>query len=137
MVIDLHIHSICSDGQFSLKDIFKKDIPFQEKLVLFFELGNETKDDITDRGLKNFDWQNPKLQAIYDRFSTERQVPFLMRFIEMGKSGGAIKKDLSDDAIMAYLSANMSIYKNPNLFKKGKDYLISLSHLFFYGLLGK
>ena len=60
-----------------------------------------------------------------------------MRFIEMGKSGGAIKKDLSDDAIMAYLSANMSIYKNPNLFKKGKDYLISLSHLFFYGLLGK
>jgi hypothetical protein len=31
----------------------------------------------------------------------------------------------------------MAIYRDKELLKRGKEYLGSLSHLFFYGLLGR
>jgi AcrR family transcriptional regulator len=113
------------------------EVPFAEKLRRFFALGQDAGSDITDESLKSFDWQDPRIQAIYESFVAERQVPFLMRFVEQGKAEGAIRQDLSNDAVIAYLSANMAIYRDKELLKRGKEYLGSLSHLFFYGLLGR
>lgn len=117
--------------------ILDLEIPFKEKLERFFSLGNDEANKTDDRLLARFDWHSSVRQETYARFVAERQVPFLIRFIEQGKAEEAVNPKLSTEAVMAYFNANMAIYKDPDLLKKGKEYLSSLSHLFFYGILGK
>ena len=133
-------HIVHEHLDFSLQkaeQVLEMNVPFKVKMEHFFSLGENTKNEISEESLSNFDWKNQKVQAIYNKFLIERQIPFLIRFVELGKAEGAIKKDLSNEAIMAYLQANTSIYRDPALLSKGKQFLASLSHLFFYGLLGK
>jgi AcrR family transcriptional regulator len=113
------------------------ELPFTEKVARIFALGAAEDQAVTDESLANFDWADPKIQAIYDTFLAERQVPFILRFVDMGKKDGAIKEDLSGEAVVAYMEAFRHISRDPDLLQKGRDYLASLSHLFFYGILGK
>lgn len=113
------------------------ELPFTEKVARIFALGAAEDEAVTDESLANFDWADPKIQAIYDTFLAERQVPFILRFVDMGKQDGAIKEDLSGEAVVAYMEAFRHISRDPDLLQKGRDYLTSLSHLFFYGILGK
>ena len=117
--------------------ILDLELPFREKMARFFSLGEKKDLGINDDSLGQFNWQDPKLRQIYNAFVTEKQIPFLLRFIEMGKQEGAIKQELANDAIMAYFMANMSIYQDKDFLRKGTQYISSLTHLFFYGLLGK
>lgn len=116
--------------------ILDLQISFKEKVERFFALGNEVDEETDAELLAAIDWANPRIQRIYRRFVEERQVPFLIRFIEEGKEGGAIKADLPTEAILAYFYANMEIYRDEELLKRGTRYIAALSHLFFYGLLG-
>ena len=126
------------DAQFSkAESVLDLELPFKEKLARMFAVGAAEDEAVTDESLANFDWANPKIQAIYDAFLAERQVPFILRFVEMGKKEGAIKEDLSAEAVVAYMEAFRSISRDPELLQRGRDYLASLGHLFFYGLLGK
>jgi len=126
------------DAQLSVAEsVLDLELPFKEKLARMFALGAAEDEAVTDESLANFDWADPKIQAIYDAFLAERQVPFILRFVEMGKSEGAIKEDLSAEAVVAYMEAFRSISRDPELLQRGRDYLASLGHLFFYGLLGK
>lgn len=113
------------------------DVPFEEKLERFFALGGESGDQPSEESLAGWDWSDERIRSIYEAFVAERQVPFLERFVAMGKAEGAIRPDLSTEAVLAYFEANMSIYRDEALLSKGKEYLWSLSHLFFYGLLGR
>jgi AcrR family transcriptional regulator len=113
------------------------ELPFEEKLARMFALGAAEDTAVTDDSLANFDWADPKIQAIYDTFLAERQIPFILRFVDMGKEEGAIKEDLSAEAVVSYMEAFRHICRDPDLLQKGRNYLSSLSHLFFYGLLGK
>lgn len=124
-------------GLTKAESVLDLHLPFKEKLARIFALGQAESQPVSDQSLEKFDWADPKIQAIYDRFLTERQVPFMLRFIEMGKKEGAIKADLSAAAIIAVMSAFRTIYRDPELLTKGKGYLASLSHLFFYGILGR
>ncbi len=117
--------------------ILDLDVPFKEKIERFFALGFKMKDNTDEELLTAIDWGSPVIQRIYARFVEERQVPFLIRFIEAGKAEGAIRKDLPTEAVLAYYNANMAIYSDENLLKKGTEYLAALSHLFFYGLIGQ
>lgn len=119
------------------ESILDLELPFEEKVARMFALGQPEDEAVSDQSLASFDWADPKIQAIYDRFLTERQVPFILRFLEMGKREGAIKEDLSVEAVVAYMTAFRAISRDPALLQKGKNYLASLSHLFFYGLLGR
>lgn len=117
--------------------ILELDLSFRDKMERFLNMGEQLKNETEDELLDAVNWSSPAIQRIYGRFVAERQVPFLIRFIELGKLEGAIDAKLSTDAVLAYFNANMAIYKDENLLKKGKEYLSSLSHLFFYGLLGR
>lgn len=119
------------------ESVLDLELPFEEKLTRMFALGAAEDAAVTDDSLANFDWADPKIQAIYDTFLAERQVPFILRFVDMGKKEGAIKQDLSAEAVVSYTEAFRHISRDPDLLQKGRNYLSSLSHLFFYGLLGK
>jgi AcrR family transcriptional regulator len=113
------------------------EIPFEEKLERFFALGEDAGDQPSEESLAGWDWSDEGIRTIYEAFVADRQVPFLKRFVEMGKAEGAIRSDLSTEAVLVYFEANMTIYRDEALLSKGKEYLSSLSHLFFYGLLGR
>jgi AcrR family transcriptional regulator len=113
------------------------DVPFAEKLERFFALGEDAGAEWSDESLAGWDWSDEAVRSIYETFVAERQVPFLRRFVELGKAEGAIRPDISTEAVIAYFHANMSIYRDEELLSKGRAYLSSLSHLFFYGLLGR
>lgn len=133
MIIREHLETSLRNAE----AILEKDIPFAEKMEEFVATGHEIENEVEEEALRSFNWEDKRIQAVYQQFVTERQIPFLIRFIEIGKSEGAIQSDLSNDAIIAFLMGNMSIYRDKDFLKKGKRYLSSLSHLFFYGLIGK
>ena len=131
-IIRKHLEASLSRAE----EVLDSDISFKEKIAVIFRLGEEAKDE-TDAGLLNaIEWKDPMTQRIYGKFIAERQIPFLMRFIEQGKEGGVIKKELSTEAILTYFHANRAMYRNEDLLRKGSDYIANLSHLFFYGILG-
>ncbi|MCG8479142.1 MAG: TetR/AcrR family transcriptional regulator [Spirochaetales bacterium] len=113
------------------------DLPFREKLERFLGLGAQEDDRVSDESLAGFDWRDKNIRSIYEAFVVERQIPFLVRFVEMGKAEGAIDAKLSTEAVLAFFGAHMSLYRDPEFLNKGKDYIAGLGHLFFYGLLGR
>jgi AcrR family transcriptional regulator len=120
------------------KAIFEnKEIPFREKLNMLFKQGESAADKIEDAALRSVLWDDPKVQALYREFNEEKQTPFLRRFIALGKAEGVIEAWLDDDAALAYYQAIMDLCAKPDFLKKGKNHIASVSHLFYYGLLGK
>jgi len=57
--------------------------------------------------------------------------------IGQGKAEGEIDEDITTEALMAYISALMTIFKDPNFLKSSQEYKNSIRKLYFYGIFGE
>ncbi|WP_026476687.1 TetR/AcrR family transcriptional regulator [Alkaliphilus transvaalensis] len=117
--------------------MLQSDLPFQEKIEVFFSMEQITQDSIDDRFLQSVPWEDPAIQCLYDEIANTKAVPMLLELFKQGKDAGVIDQDISIEAFMAYLGAFTGIMKDPNFLKTSEEFKNSISKLFYFGLFGK
>lgn len=136
-LVELVVTQYLSQAFEPVEKVLELECPFQEKIKHFFSLAERNENEVSEKALEHFDWQDSALMSIYERFVQERQIPFLLTLVEQGQREGEIAIHLQPEAIVDFMNANMAIYKSPDFLEKGHQYIASLGHLFFYGILGK
>ncbi|OQQ10327.1 TetR/AcrR family transcriptional regulator [Vibrio splendidus] len=136
-LVELVVTQYLNQSFESVEAILELESSFQDKLKQFFALGDGEGNEVNKNALKHFDWQGGALMKIYERFVQERQIPFLLALVKQGQHEGEVAVHLQPEAIVDFMNANMTIYKDPDFLKKGHQYMESVGHLFFYGILGK
>lgn len=121
----------------SAEELLQLDIPFAEKVELFFQMGAKEQASLSQNFTNSIAWDDPAMQELYRELAASKAVPFLCKFIEMGKEAGAIDRSIPLESIMAYISAFMPILTRPDFLKSSKEYKEGINKLFYYGLLGK
>jgi hypothetical protein len=82
-------------------------------------------------------WDDPKMQALYQTYARERSMPFFRAVVEQGKAAGAIRNELSFEAIVAYIHMFQQLLSQPDFLTTASAYQAGLDKLLFFGLLGK
>jgi AcrR family transcriptional regulator len=113
------------------------DAPFQEKLTRLFVAQARHSNQVGERFAQSLAWDDPEMQALYRRYAEERSIPFFRALVEQGKVAGAIRQDMSFEAIVAYILTFQEILSRPDFLKSDSAYKADLAHLFYFGLLGK
>lgn len=118
------------------EQLLTMDIPFRAKLQALFIAQEDQARQFSDAFARSITWDDPEIQAFYQAYAQERTLPFFHTFIEQGKAEGAIPRDLSFEAIVAYIQFFQQHFSQPGYLKTERKYKEDLGHLFFYGLLG-
>jgi AcrR family transcriptional regulator len=113
------------------------DAPFQEKFARLFVAQARHSNQVGERFTQSLAWDDTEMQAMYQAYAEERSIPFFRALVEQGKTAGAIRQDLSFEAIVAYIQAFQQILSHPDFLKSDSAYKADLAHLFFFGLIGK
>ena len=117
--------------------ILEKEIPFDEKLKLIMHRKFKASTELSNSAFSEFAWQDNSLQEVYKEAVNTKAMSIYTKFIELGKSEGAIDKSIPNDAILAYLLSSISIIEQSNYLKASSEYKKGILKLFFYGILGK
>ncbi|MEZ8824578.1 TetR/AcrR family transcriptional regulator [Vibrio sp. 10N.261.55.A7] len=133
LIVEQHLHQSMGEAE----SILLLECAFPDKLNALFALGGSSDKSVDDNALKYFDLQDPTITRIYERFHQERQIPFMLELVKQGQDAGEVAEFLQPTAIIDFMNANMSIYKQSGFLEHGAEYIASLGHLFFYGILGK
>ncbi len=113
------------------------NLPFSKKIAMMFSL-RDTSDSVLSQGfLNSVVWNDPKIERLFREILSEKVLPFITRFIELGKEEGAVDQHISTEAVMAHISAYMPIFTHPDFLNTSTEYKEGIYRLFYYGILGK
>ncbi|MRX52430.1 hypothetical protein HMPREF3291_13125 [Bacillus sp. HMSC76G11] len=122
-------------------DLFKMNIPFQEKMEKLVEQKIAHSKAIGPELLEYMMADEGEIKQIMTDFTVNQSMPLFKSFIESGKKEGHIRDELSFETIMFYFNMFASeVYKHPEFILDHKDrnkMTKEFLHLFFYGLTGK
>ncbi len=121
----------------STEAVLELDLPFSQKIEMMFSLRDKSDGVMSPGFLKSVAWNDPKIQGLFREILSEKALPFITRFIELGKKEGAVDKQISAEAVMAHISAYMTLFTHPDFLNTGADYKEGIYRLFYYGILGK
>ncbi len=121
----------------STEAVLELDLPFSKKIEMMFSLRDESDSVMSNNFLKSVAWNDPKIVGLFRQILLENALPFITKFIELGKKEGAIDKHISVEAVMAHISAYMTIFTHPDFLNASEEYKESIYRLFYYGILGK
>ncbi|NLZ52370.1 MAG: TetR/AcrR family transcriptional regulator [Thermoanaerobacteraceae bacterium] len=120
------------------KELYESDLPFPELLKRIISMKNEFFNQID---LDNF-WDlfnsNPEIKKVVDDFYKTRYPYIVHKFLEKGRKEGFIRKDISFDAAMIYLTMYQEVLMRSEMQKDLNNEIIKeLLDLMIYGLAGK
>jgi len=120
------------------KELYESDLPFPELLKRIISMKNEFFNQID---LDNF-WalfnSNPEIKKVIDDFNKTRYPYIVRKFLEKGRKEGFIRKDISFDAAMIYLTMYQEVLTKTEMQKDLNNEIIKeLLDLMIYGLAGK
>jgi AcrR family transcriptional regulator len=113
------------------------DAPFHEKMTQLFTAQAHHSEQVSERFAHSLAWDDPEMQALYQTYARERSIPFFRALVEQGKAAGAIRNELSFEAIVTYIQMFQQMLSRPDFLKTDSAYKADLATLFFFGLLGK
>lgn len=131
------IHAVINKAMNEAEVLLAMEIPFMEKLKRLFMQGEIKEKAFSKSFFNSVAWDDPQLQALYKEVGFTKVLPFFQRLIEQGKQAGEIDKSITSDAVMAYISAFMSVFTHSDYLRSSKEYKDGFSRLFFCGLIGK
>jgi AcrR family transcriptional regulator len=119
------------------KELWESDLPFPEILKRTVSMKNDFFDQVN---LDNF-WalfnSNPEIKKLVDDFNKNEYPYIVSKFIEKGREEGYIRKEISFEAAMIYLTMYLDVLQRPDLHKNANRELIKeLLDLMIYGLTG-
>lgn len=116
--------------------VLESDVPFTEKIDQILR----DKSDIVDQiAMSHFDeraWDDKVLRQIFGETVKDKAVVLYRQFIETGKAGGFINKDIPTEAVVAYVTGSLSLFQHPDFLGTPPDYKMGIMKLFLYGLIG-
>lgn len=121
----------------STEAVLELDLPFSKKIEMMFSLRDKSDSVLSNDFLKSVAWNDPKIERLFREILLENVLPFITKFIELGKKEGAIDKHISVEAVMAHISAYMTIFTHPDFLNASEAYKEGIYRLFYYGILGK
>ena len=121
----------------STEAVLELDLPFSKKVEMMFSLRDKSDSVLSQCFLSSVAWNDPKIERLFLEILSEKVLPFITRFIELGKKEGVVDKHISVEAVMAHISAYMTIFTHPNFLNTSTEYKESIYRLFYYGILGK
>lgn len=124
-----------------MMDEFEKliasDLSAKEKISKVLVASDTGTDAIGSQFFNSIIWNDPMIQYEYSKIASERALPAIASIFIQGKAEGEIDEDITTEALMAYIGALMSIFKDPNFLKSSQEYKNSIRELYFYGLFGE
>lgn len=121
----------------STEAVLELDLPFSKKIEMMFSLRDKSDSALSDGFLKSVAWNDPKIEILFREILLEKAVPFITKFIALGKKEGAVDKHISVEAVMAHISAYMTIFTHPDFLNASEAYKEGIYRLFYYGILGR
>jgi AcrR family transcriptional regulator len=120
------------------EELWNSELPFPELLKRSVTM----KDDFYDRiDLDNFlDLLNSstEIKKHIDNFNKKRYPKIVQKFIEKGRREGYIRKEISLEAAMVYLTMYQDVLQRPEMKKRiNSELLKELLDLMIYGLAGQ
>jgi len=122
----------------SFEETLQSDLTFPQKLEqIIFEKTEATKN--MDMGLiRKMLSDDPSMREFIENIYRQRTLPTLVRLLDQGRAEGYIDPNISNEAIMIYVS----------IFKNGMDestaqivhnskLLMEIGNLFFFGIIGR
>ena len=121
----------------SMEDVLDLDLPFAQKIDMLFTLRDESDGALSPGFLKSVAWNDPKIEKIFQAVLSAEAMPFIARFLELGQKEGAVDPRITVEAVMAHISAYLSIFTHPDFLGTSPAYKEGVYRLFYYGILGK
>jgi AcrR family transcriptional regulator len=120
------------------EELWESDLPFPELLNRTVLMKNDFLDQTN---LDNF-WalfnSNPEVNRLIEDFNKNRYPHIIRKFLEKGRREGYIRKEVSLEAAMIYLTAYMDVLQRPEMQKNiDNELLRELWDLMIYGLAGQ
>ncbi|KXG73628.1 TetR/AcrR family transcriptional regulator [Thermotalea metallivorans] len=117
--------------------IIESDLPFPEKIKVFISKNTRDLAQLDSDFLQLMMSEEERIRQKVEEFSETKYIPLLLKLIEKGKKEGYINHQISNEAILLFISLfkekpSMRVTPEENM-KLFED----MSRLFFYGILGK
>lgn len=119
------------------EEMLDRDIPFMEKMRLTMGLKEQGISMYYGSTRSGVAWQDPALQQLLREVSLVRGVPIYLKLIECGKREGVIDPTIPNEAILDYFFLFLTLLDRPDFMEHDADYMMGLTKLSFYGLIGK
>jgi AcrR family transcriptional regulator len=120
------------------EELWEKDLPFPELLKRTVSM----KDNFFDQINMDTFWtllnSNPEIKKHIDDFNQKRYPHLIKKFIEKGREEGYIRKEISLEAAMIYLTMYQEALQKPEIQKAINNKLVKeLLDMMLYGLAGQ
>ena len=127
------------DSSWKLREeLWESELPFPELLKRTVTMKNEFFDTIDLSNFLALINSNPEIKKHIDDFNQKRYPQLVRKFIEKGRREGYIRKEISFEAAMIYLTMYQELLQRPELQQKiNNELLKELLDLMIYGLAGQ
>ena len=127
------------DSSWKLREeLWESELPFPELLKRTVTMKNEFFDTIDLSNFLALITSNPEIKKHIDDFNQKRYPQLVRKFIEKGRREGYIRKEISFEAAMIYLTMYQELLQRPELQQKiNNELLKELLDLMIYGLAGQ
>ncbi len=122
----------------SRKELWESDLPFPEALKRTVSMKDDFLDQINLDGFCALLNSNPEIKKLIDDFNKNRHPHIVRKFLEKGRKEGYIRKEISFDAAMIYLTMYLDVLQRPEMQKNlDSELLKELLDLMIYGMTGQ
>ena len=119
------------------KELCESDLPFPELLKRLTSMKNEFFDQIDLNSFWALINANPEVKKVVDGFNKTRYPYIVSKFLEKGRREGYIRKEISLEAAMIYLTMYQEVLIESEMQKKANNKIIKeLVDLMLYGRAG-
>jgi AcrR family transcriptional regulator len=120
------------------EELWESDLPFPELLKRTISM----KDDFFNQINLDTFWalfnSHPEVKKLFNDFNKNRYPYIVGKFIEKGRKEGYIRKEISLEAAMIYLTMYQEVLQRPDVQKTMNNELLKeLLNLMIYGLAGQ
>lgn len=120
------------------KELCESDLPFPELLKRLISMKNEFFDRIDLGSFLALFNSNPEVKKVVDDFNKTRYPYIVSKFLEKGREEGYIRKEISLETAIIYLTMYQEVLMRSEMQKKTNNKLLKeLLDLMLYGLAGQ
>jgi len=120
------------------EELWNSELPFPELLKRTVTMKNDFYDKIDLDNFLDLLNSNIEIKKHIDDFNKKRYPKIVQKFIEKGRREGYIRKEISFEAAMVYLTMYQDVLQRPEMQKRiNSELLKELLDLMIYGLAGQ
>ncbi len=120
------------------EELWDSELPFPESLKRTVTMKNDFYDKIDLDNFLDLLNSNIEIKKHIDDFNKKRYPKIVQKFIEKGRREGYIRKEISFEAAMVYLTMYQDVLQRPEMQKRiNSELLKELLDLMIYGLAGQ